>query len=217
MEPPTDYSKMLAAMPSDETSALEQLLADPEGVTALTDGPCGQLALKGLVESDHTNRWRLTSLGRSAIRRSRAHDAPFDWASFHRFLAGGEGHILTSAQSVVETTTERATVATDGIALVSLCNGDLGDGGCASEPSAEDRHLPVQENRRENLARVLNELGGHELSTLIATARLLGVTRLVLHEALAGLGLGDAEAREIEWAMNRPLGWLDQDHQGTPD
>jgi len=217
MAPPTVYSKMLVAMPSDEASVHEQLLADPDGATMLPDDTCGQLALKGLVKLEHAYGWSLTTLGRTAIRRSRAHDGPFDWASFHRFLAGGEGPGVTSTQSGVQGTEERALVVTGVAEPVLPRNGDICDARCASEPSAEHPNLQVDENRRVNLARVLNELAGHELSTLIATARLLGIPRSVLHETLAGLGLGDAEAREIEWAMNRPLGWLDQNHKGTPD
>lgn len=75
----------------------------------------------------------------------------------------------------------------------------------------------MQDNRRANLIGVLKELAGRELGPLIEEARLLGVPRSVLHDAIAGRGLGDDEAREIEWAMNRPTGWLDQDHQGGPD
>ncbi|WP_354513138.1 MULTISPECIES: hypothetical protein [unclassified Luteibacter] len=89
-------------------------------------------------------------------------------------------------------------------------------------PSAQvtadiDSMLHLQRIRRANLVSLMEELGPDGLEPRIRKSKLLGLSREALQRAIGGGGLTDEEAREVEWAMNRPRGWLDTDHRGEPD
>ncbi|WP_369929190.1 hypothetical protein [Xanthomonas sp. NCPPB 2632] len=80
-----------------------------------------------------------------------------------------------------------------------------------------DSMLRLQRIRRANLIGLMEELGPEGLEPRIRKSKLLGLSREALQRAIGGGGLAEEEAREVEWAMNRPRGWLDADHRGEPD
>ena len=89
-------------------------------------------------------------------------------------------------------------------------------------PSAQatadiDSTLRLQRIRLANLVCLIEELGPEGLEPRIRKSKLLGLSREALQRAMAGGCLAEDEAREVEWAMNRPRGWLDADHRGEPD
>ncbi|MGN6482379.1 hypothetical protein [Luteibacter sp.] len=68
----------------------------------------------------------------------------------------------------------------------------------------------VQWTRRRNLLRVIDQLVGEGLGSWPALAHTLCNMRGEELRAATREGrITDALAREIEWAMQRPLGWLD--------
>lgn len=80
-----------------------------------------------------------------------------------------------------------------------------------------DSMLRLQRIRLANLVCLMEELGPEGLEPRIRKSKLLGLSREALQRAVGGGGLSEDEAREVEWAMNRPRGWLDADHRGEPD
>lgn len=68
----------------------------------------------------------------------------------------------------------------------------------------------VQWTRRRNLLRVIDQLVGEGLGSWAAMAHTLCNMRGDELRAVTREGrITDALAREIEWAMQRPRGWLD--------
>ena len=63
-------------------------------------------------------------------------------------------------------------------------------------------------NQQANLIQIIHEIATVDFP-LREAAQMLGIELTNLQRALQGSGLGAAEAREVEWAMNRPNGWLD--------
>lgn len=87
----------------------------------------------------------------------------------------------------------------------------------AEVPADIESMLRLQRIRRENLIGLMAELGPTRQEPRIKKSKLLGLSREGLQRAISGGGLTDEEAREAEWAMNRPRGWMDIDHRGEPD
>lgn len=78
-------------------------------------------------------------------------------------------------------------------------------------PTREDRPgALVQAIRRANLRRVMNDLAKEGIETTFHLAQVLGLSTHVLTRLRAGAAITDQLAREVEWAMNRPQGWLDR-------
>jgi hypothetical protein len=46
---------------------------------------------------------------------------------------------------------------------------------------------------------------------------LFGMTRAELDRIFGGGTIGDATARDLEWSMNRPAGWMDRAHPDDVD
>lgn len=68
----------------------------------------------------------------------------------------------------------------------------------------------VQAKRRANLRRLLVELESDGIESNLLIDQVLGLRPGVLAELRKGGDVSDPMAREIEWAMNRPPGWLDR-------
>jgi hypothetical protein len=67
-----------------------------------------------------------------------------------------------------------------------------------------------QEQRRANLRHLTRQLAEEGMESLAAQGAALGyLTEKELRDLLAGARISDAVAREIEWAVQRPVGWLD--------
>jgi hypothetical protein len=73
-------------------------------------------------------------------------------------------------------------------------------------------HLPdtVQLNRRGNLRSILRELDGDGIQSALLIDQVLGLPDGTLKAIRKGAGITDSMAREIEWVMHRPVGWLDR-------
>ncbi|HVI55618.1 MAG TPA: hypothetical protein VM621_11305 [Luteibacter sp.] len=75
----------------------------------------------------------------------------------------------------------------------------------------------VQLNRRANLRGILIELDWTGVCSYENQASFLGLgKRQVLTEFLRGVDITTAVARDIEWAMQKRRGWMDEDHRGEP-
>lgn len=71
-----------------------------------------------------------------------------------------------------------------------------------------------QVNRRStNLAEVVRELGGERTGGMALVAQVLGVPEASLWVLLRGAPMSDEVAKEIEWAVHKPVGWLDGAHE----
>ncbi|MGA7437038.1 MAG: hypothetical protein WBW32_02785 [Luteibacter sp.] len=68
----------------------------------------------------------------------------------------------------------------------------------------------MQTHRRANLSRLLFELESDGIESNLLIDQVLGLRTGVLASVRKGADIPDAIAREIEWAMNRPPGWLDR-------
>ncbi|QWT20759.1 hypothetical protein KPL74_01825 [Bacillus sp. NP157] len=68
----------------------------------------------------------------------------------------------------------------------------------------------LQRVRRKNLRLLLNELKGDGIRCGEVRARLLGISPDEFARLVDGAPIGDRLARDVEWAMNRPRGWLDE-------
>lgn len=81
-----------------------------------------------------------------------------------------------------------------------------------TRPRTGAGHLPdsVQLNRRGNLRVLLRELEGDGLESTLLAEHVLGLPTGTVSGLRNGVDITDAMAREIEWAMNRPAGWLDR-------
>ncbi|UPG92771.1 hypothetical protein [Luteibacter aegosomatissinici] len=81
-----------------------------------------------------------------------------------------------------------------------------------TRPRTAPGFLPdtLQLNRRGNLRAILLELEGDGIESALRVDQVLGLPTGTLAELREGAQVTDAMAREIEWAMNRPAGWLDR-------
>ncbi|UPG92778.1 hypothetical protein [Luteibacter aegosomatissinici] len=68
----------------------------------------------------------------------------------------------------------------------------------------------LQLNRRGNLRALLQELEDDGIESAVLVDQLLGLHAGTLADIRRGTEITDATAREIEWAMNKPVGWLDR-------
>jgi hypothetical protein len=76
--------------------------------------------------------------------------------------------------------------------------------------------IDQQAVRRANLTTVLRELETDGVFGLGLKAEVLGTTERVLESVLEGRAMPDDLAREIEWAAQKPAGWMDEDHRSGP-
>lgn len=75
----------------------------------------------------------------------------------------------------------------------------------------------IQLNRRANLRGILIELDWLGVCSYENQAAFLGLgKRQVLTELLRGADIAPSTARDIEWAMQKRQGWMDEDHRGEP-
>lgn len=73
--------------------------------------------------------------------------------------------------------------------------------------------FPLHRSRLANLHRLIQQLQREGLRARDAQGDALGgLSADRLDALLAGAPLDDALAREIEWIMHRPCGWLDRRH-----
>ncbi|UPG88256.1 hypothetical protein L2Y96_12585 [Luteibacter aegosomaticola] len=80
------------------------------------------------------------------------------------------------------------------------------------------RDLERQTRRRANLRHLIDLLIGEGFTSAAAQGGILGnLTGEALREILAGAEISDALAREVEWSMSRPEGWLDEKRQSALD
>ncbi|WP_156128572.1 hypothetical protein [Luteibacter sp. 9133] len=75
----------------------------------------------------------------------------------------------------------------------------------------------LQRIRHENLLALCAVLENDKVIGTAAQANVLGVAENVLRAWLHGQLISDGLARELEWAAQRPSGWIDEDHWGQPD
>ncbi|QDE39623.1 hypothetical protein FIV34_10605 [Luteibacter pinisoli] len=68
-------------------------------------------------------------------------------------------------------------------------------------------------NRRANLRTILDELAVDGITGAVTRASILGIDDRELLAMLRGKYISNEAAREIEWAMQRREGWLDEDHR----
>lgn len=71
----------------------------------------------------------------------------------------------------------------------------------------------IQLNRRANLRTILDELAVDGITGAVTRASILGIDDRELLAMLRGKYISNEAAREIEWAMQRREGWLDEDHR----
>jgi hypothetical protein len=76
--------------------------------------------------------------------------------------------------------------------------------------------LKKEEARRANLVAVLHELENDGVSRLPTKAEALGVEHIDLTRVLRGATMCDRVALAIEWAVQKPAGWMDVDHGDDP-
>jgi hypothetical protein len=75
----------------------------------------------------------------------------------------------------------------------------------------------MQLNRRANLRGVLIELDWLGVCSYENQASFLGLgKRQVLTDLLRGADITSHVARDMEWAMHKRSGWMDEDHRGEP-
>jgi hypothetical protein len=90
----------------------------------------------------------------------------------------------------------------------------------ANYTSRRDQHVTsplddMQLNRRANLRSVLNELDWLGVCSYENQASFLGLgKRQVLTDLLRGADITPSMARDMEWAMQKRKGWMDEDHRG---
>jgi hypothetical protein len=88
--------------------------------------------------------------------------------------------------------------------------------------SRREQHLTspddgIQRNRRMNLRGALIELDWLGVCSYENQAAFLGLgKRQVLTDLLRGTDITAAAARDIEWAMQKRSGWMDEDHRAEP-
>ena len=76
----------------------------------------------------------------------------------------------------------------------------------------------LQTQRRANLRHLIEALDHEGVQSWAAQADILaGMTGPALRAVMEGGPVSNALAREIEWAMQRPSGWLDRVPEDTLD
>ena len=66
--------------------------------------------------------------------------------------------------------------------------------------------------RATNLAALLAELTSDGVMSLREQADMLGVAEGLLSRLMSGEPVSDAVVQEMEWGMQKPQGWMDEDH-----
>jgi hypothetical protein len=78
--------------------------------------------------------------------------------------------------------------------------------------------LALQTRRRANLRHLIQSLEEEGVQSASAQAAILAnMTGPQLQALMDGDAISYTLAREIEWAMNRPSGWLDRDPEDVLD
>jgi hypothetical protein len=78
--------------------------------------------------------------------------------------------------------------------------------------------LALQTRRRANLRHLIQSLNDEGIQSWSAQAAIFAnMTGPQLQALMEGDPISDALAREIEWAMHRPSGWLDRPPEDTLD
>jgi hypothetical protein len=78
--------------------------------------------------------------------------------------------------------------------------------------------LVVQTRRRANLHHLIRSLDREGIQSWSAQAAILAnMTGSELRAVMEGGTISDALAREIEWSMHRPEGWLDRQPEDVLD
>jgi hypothetical protein len=78
--------------------------------------------------------------------------------------------------------------------------------------------LALQTRRRANLRHLLQSLDREGVQSWTAQGAILAnMTGLELRAMMEGALISNALAREIEWSMHRPDGWLDGQPEDTLD
>lgn len=72
------------------------------------------------------------------------------------------------------------------------------------------------QRRSTNLAEVVRALGGERAGGMSLVSQVLGVPEADLWLILHGSPMSDEVAKEIEWAANKPAGWMDGAHELEP-
>jgi len=82
--------------------------------------------------------------------------------------------------------------------------------------SASD--LALQTRRRANLRHLIQSLDQVGVQSRSLQAEIIaGMKGPDLQRIIDGGRISDAFAREVEWAMHRPHGWLDRQPEDAPD
>lgn len=76
--------------------------------------------------------------------------------------------------------------------------------------------MTKDDTRRANLLAVLQEMESSGQSGLRSQARALGIAHREITRLLQGAVMSDRMASEIEWAAQKPVGWMDSDHADDP-
>ncbi|APG04841.1 hypothetical protein BJI69_13690 [Luteibacter rhizovicinus DSM 16549] len=78
--------------------------------------------------------------------------------------------------------------------------------------------LALQTRRRANLHHLIQLLDGEGLQSWAARAAVMAnITGAQLKAFMEGEAISDEMAREIEWSMHRPSGWLDRQPEDRLD
>jgi hypothetical protein len=76
----------------------------------------------------------------------------------------------------------------------------------------------LQAIRRSNLRLLMAELSTEGVDAWDASGKLLaGISGVQLRALMRSAVIDDAMAREMEWSMQRPVGWMDHAHAGPLD
>jgi hypothetical protein len=210
----------LESLSPEEAQVLHQLCArgEPPPVN-LPQDVCRSLVSKDLLTGEDTSAWHPTLLGTMVFRRSHPIGSVPDWPDFRRFMEGGQSRLPHPSEPDLDSQ-DGAAPAPEGIPGADGVPGSMGGAhGSGRERGLDARAewLRIQKTRRANLLRLVDEVNGSKLDTMIVLSQILGIARESLREALDSRGLSDSDASELEWAMNRRKGWMDADHTGEPE
>ncbi|WP_157006507.1 hypothetical protein [Luteibacter yeojuensis] len=76
----------------------------------------------------------------------------------------------------------------------------------------------MQAIRRGNLRLLMATLSTEGVDAWDTSGKLLaGISGVQLRALMRGMVIDDAMAREMEWSMQRPVGWMDHAHVGLLD
>jgi hypothetical protein len=191
----------------DEAQTLARICThECPAASSFAEGICESLAEKGLIAGYGHGVWMPTRLGSAIIRRSRPQEGPADWPDFCRFMLGRR---LPSERDGSGYRGGKVFNRLRHQPLAETTEGAV----CARTQESTERQRRIQRSRRRNLINVIRELAGQDVRVPTSRSKFLGVPRVIISNVLAGECLSDADAREIESALNRPRGWMDVDHQ----